>query len=1319
MDFQNQGPTQTQRKVGGALRRLSAVANAVAGETLAPLSDQIEAVASILDPCSLDLALSNLYLSSDLLEKKCASSMKQSLCNPVNHTSIPSTTNAPCSSAKSSGLHSSVPSLFGGPRTGNHSHIVSDKTPESVIEGLRPDFFSPSFDPVHDQLLEISQWGVRMDTTVTERFMMKIEDADTDKDMILSKLADMIEANYGELMSCMRDVNAIDADLTRATVQVGGGRRKIAAAAEKMNKGGIRISKLQSSREQLSLLGDMLKSLKGIKDIYNAMQSSITTGEVGRAAELACRALEILSTDTYSKFVSLHGLASGIQKSIFTIRYKTDKALMRLCGRKFASSEYNTIIRAYLALDSIAENMGLQIIDPQEGSLDENHSILYDAAGCMEGLAARIQRFQFQDIENCLHTAVLEFMYASQHKKRKAAAELSIAGVYSPMNIDDMVDLSEIDLPQLYQRVTPDMVGPCIVRSCELLADAVHTHYLITQWHYAPLDPRNDDMMFLHRCQNDSQVIDKFSIGAELDITKESMELETPCLGGDVSKTLISPTATSGIAYDTSLSAHLLKDKPMSESLRGGDTTSILGSSFSPQAECMKESRLNYAYQRLVQNRSVLWEQLLSALVDMMNCINMTAAVSADDFLAITWAINAMIILGKEFCGSECKVLSGCLKEKSKEYFFRLHIESSQILRQIVTAELWRSVPVRLGEIGGILGIIKMNLTKASSSAMKAGGLRSAMTGMHQKEVNDLVMSSMREECRIRMSASISPSPQKSSTILSNSSILMLFGRYGNPLHFMTDGETGNSSGAASNSHAQPEATEDELNNMENAQGHEKKFLDDFSVILEDESNVKTQSDSKEANLAAMLVVTQSSMNGLARYTGSYLQIMNMMPSAATEVFNGLCQLFDFYLCTVYNGFVPSEEKVKLFSKSKQTISAQEQSKDFDVLQSYLERALEQTIQTGETRMEVNNPLSESSFPAELRASFSSASASFASTVNSSSSAAVATLSAAAFPSSSTMSAVASTLSSSSPSLSSSSSNSIPFSHPSSTQGATTYSSTTTSSYLPPTLSPANLFAVESFKLSSLLTTPSVIETADISNYFGMRERIVAAESCWFAAKILDEVKFKILLLLPDRSVNICEGYISQFQIVSDQLRSYIYKSMCPQLIKHGNVMALIESSGWEHKKIRERHHEWVDLIISNCQCAWNYLLEERDSTEVFDWVRERVWMELCQAAFDVVLDGFSRVRKCSPEGRAAMKMDIDFLDEGLNSIHSCHPPRGKHYIENFLQATYMQEEGWSLQIVFFTFKLQQLTPKRFSFAFYVTFYNAFDFFPIRFARMD
>jgi hypothetical protein len=73
--------------------------------------------------------------------------------------------------------------------------------------------------------------------------------------------------------------------------------------------------------------------------------------------------------------------------------------------------------------------------------------------------------------------------------------------------------------------------------------------------------------------------------------------------------------------------------------------------------------------------------------------------------------------------------------------------------------------------------------------------------------------------------------------------------------------------------------------------------------------------------------------------------------------------------------------------------------------------------------------------------------------------------------------------------------------------------------------------------------------------------------------------------------------------------------------------------------------------------------------------VREQVWLEMCQCAFDTVLEGLSRVRKCSTEGRASMTMDISALHTGLDSVHVCRPPRGKQYVDNYVKALYLSDE--------------------------------------------
>jgi len=54
--------------------------------------------------------------------------------------------------------------------------------------------------------------------------------------------------------------------------------------------------------------------------------------------------------------------------------------------------------------------------------------------------------------------------------------------------------------------------------------------------------------------------------------------------------------------------------------------------------------------------------------------------------------------------------------------------------------------------------------------------------------------------------------------------------------------------------------------------------------------------------------------------------------------------------------------------------------------------------------------------------------------------------------------------------------------------------------------------------------------------------------------QILAEIKPKLLLIAPSYTHALIESYYSQFQLVSGQLRGFVYKAMCPTLIKFNAV---------------------------------------------------------------------------------------------------------------------------------------------------------------------
>ena len=300
--------------------------------------------------------IKNLYQDPDVLEQKCTTTSRDKVTRSIDPLTQP------------------VKSVERTARQ-NASHY-SNKTAQSVIASLPEGFFTQGFDPVALLPVEIASWG---DGDLTEQFMTKIEDVDTDKDMILSSLSDLIEANYSDLMGCMRDVYDIDMDLSRAGLQVTSSRRKITQASKALEGGAMKIAILHAKRERLALAAAMAKSLKSLMDVHRAMLSDVTIGALAKAAEGASSLLFSLQNDSYGQFRALFNLKGVVKKNIITVRQKTDRALLRICSRKFAPTEYADIVRAYLVLDCIAETLSVPLC--LQATAEDT---VFDTKGCME-----------------------------------------------------------------------------------------------------------------------------------------------------------------------------------------------------------------------------------------------------------------------------------------------------------------------------------------------------------------------------------------------------------------------------------------------------------------------------------------------------------------------------------------------------------------------------------------------------------------------------------------------------------------------------------------------------------------------------------------------------------------------------------------------------------------------------------------------------------------------------------------------------------------------------------------------------------------------
>ena len=279
----------------------------------------------------------------------------------------------------------------------------------------------------------------------------------------------------------------------------------------------------------------------------------------------------------------------------------------------------------------------------------------------------------------------------------------------------------------------------------------------------------------------------------------------------------------------------------------------------------------------------------------MIASIALPSSASCEDFLNIIKTVNKMAKLGLEFCGSNSSALLSCLAERSKSYFASMHIEAMQVLKLMVDSESWEVVNINLKDVGGVLGILKKSVIVSS---------RRKFSKTVRREHAD--------------------------------SILVSFAKYGNPFVTQTEVEKENvvnlksrlervdeeEVGGGSEKYDEEKKKTENENEIREAQVEEEveeeeveigfgsSTTDRFNLIAFD--RFMSNDGNELPQTASTDIITQTSLNGLARYTGRYLQLMFLLPSTAPDIFMALCSLFDYYLSAVYSGFVAVEKQTIL-----------------------------------------------------------------------------------------------------------------------------------------------------------------------------------------------------------------------------------------------------------------------------------------------------------------------------------------------------------------------------------------------------------------------
>ncbi|KAL0534185.1 hypothetical protein IC582_028469 [Cucumis melo] len=187
---------------------------------------------------------------------------------------------------------------------------------------------------------------------------------------------------------------------------------------------------------------------------------------------------------------------------------------------------------------------------------------------------------------------------------------------------------------------------------------------------------------------------------------------------------------------------------------------------------------------------------------------------------------------------------------------------------------------------------------------------------------------------------------------------------------------------------------------------------------------------------------------------------------------------------------------------------------------------------------------------------------------------------------------------------------------------------------------------------------------------FGLKERSAGADSLSLVARIMHRSKAHIQSMLLQTNVAVIEDFYVHLLDAVPYLIEHIHKNTARLLLHVSGYVDRIANAKWEVKELGLEHNGYVDLLLGE--------FKHYKTRLAHSGVRKEVQDLLLEYGLDIVaetlIEGISRIKRCSDEGRALMSLDLQVLINGLQHFVSANVKPKLQMVETFIKAYYLPE---------------------------------------------
>ncbi|XP_024961284.1 syndetin-like isoform X2 [Cynara cardunculus var. scolymus] len=187
---------------------------------------------------------------------------------------------------------------------------------------------------------------------------------------------------------------------------------------------------------------------------------------------------------------------------------------------------------------------------------------------------------------------------------------------------------------------------------------------------------------------------------------------------------------------------------------------------------------------------------------------------------------------------------------------------------------------------------------------------------------------------------------------------------------------------------------------------------------------------------------------------------------------------------------------------------------------------------------------------------------------------------------------------------------------------------------------------------------------------FGLKERCAGADTISLVAHLMYKFKAHLQsILLTNNATVLEEFYLHVVDSVPD-LTEQIHRTTAKLLFHISGYADRIASAKWEVKELGMEHNGYVDLLLGEFKHYKTRLAHGGIRTEVQDLLIEYG----LETISETLIEGLSRVKRCSDEGRALMLLDLQVLINGLQHFVTINVKPKLYAVETFIKAYYLPE---------------------------------------------